>query len=100
MTAMVWAGLVLAALIFSAMVGIPMWMTFHRRETHPDYSQARAYFRSKAVRAAADAGAPVPAAATRAPMQPAINTVPGRRHSGTRQPVRTHTARETTRSLA
>ncbi|HWG63685.1 MAG TPA: hypothetical protein VG253_18500 [Streptosporangiaceae bacterium] len=98
MTAAVWANFPLAALIFAAWVGIPLWMTFKRRETHPDYSQARAHFRSKAIRSAADAGARVPAAAITAQLQPTVHTVPGRRHSGTRYPVRTHTAHSPTRT--
>jgi hypothetical protein len=69
---LVWLNVPLAILVFVAIVAIPMWMTFRRPEGHPDYSEARAHFRTKA------------AGATLRP------TVPGRRHSGAPAAVRSH----------
>jgi hypothetical protein len=37
-------------LAFSAIVGIPMWLTFQRPETYPDYAGARAHYLAKARR--------------------------------------------------
>jgi hypothetical protein len=42
--ALVLANFPLAILVILAIVGIPLWMTFKRPETAPDYAEARAYF--------------------------------------------------------
>jgi hypothetical protein len=51
--ALVLANFPLAILVILAIVGIPLWMTFKRPETAPDYSQARAHFAAKTRRARA-----------------------------------------------
>jgi hypothetical protein len=58
---LVLANFVLAVLVITAIVGIPLWMTFKRPETAPDYTAARAYFRARArgARTLAVAGGPV-----------------------------------------
>jgi len=48
--ALVLANFPLAILVMLAIVGIPLWMTFKRPETAPDYSEARAYLGAKASR--------------------------------------------------
>lgn len=50
MNALVLANFPLAILVILAVVGIPLWMTFKRPESAPDYAGARAYFRAKASR--------------------------------------------------
>ena len=66
MNTLVLANFPLAVLVILAIVGIPLWMTFKRPETAPDYSEARAYFGAKAsrVRALAAVGEPVRAGLT------------------------------------
>ena len=92
MTGLVWLNVPLIVLAFSAIVGIPMWLTFKRPETHPDYAEARAHYLAKARRAhVAAVAAEQPAdgglslarqhAVARAP-------VPGRQHSGHGRPAR------------
>jgi hypothetical protein len=46
--ALVLANFPLAILVILAIVGIPLWMTFKRPETAPDYAEARAHFGAKA----------------------------------------------------
>ena len=48
MSTLVLANFPIAFLIFAAIVGIPLWMTFKRPETAPDYAEARTYFGAKA----------------------------------------------------
>jgi len=62
MTPLVWANFPLALLFLLAWAGIPLWMTFRRPETPPDYSAAQAYLAAKA--ALATASEPEPALAT------------------------------------
>ena len=50
MNALVLANFPLAILVVLAIVGIPLWMTFKRPESAPDYAGARAYVRVKASR--------------------------------------------------
>ena len=47
MTGLVWLNVLLMVLVFLAIVGIPMWLTFNRPERQPDYTEARAHFRAK-----------------------------------------------------
>ena len=47
MTGMVWLNVPLVVLLFLAIVGISMWLTFNRPERHPDYAESRAHFRAK-----------------------------------------------------
>jgi hypothetical protein len=46
--ALVLANFPMAILVILAIVGIPLWMTFKRPETAPDYAEARTYFGAKA----------------------------------------------------
>ena len=48
MNALVLANFPLAILIMTAIVGIPLWMTFKRPEVAPDYTEAGAYLGAKA----------------------------------------------------
>ncbi|MCW2908260.1 MAG: hypothetical protein JWL68_3049 [Actinomycetia bacterium] len=41
MSALVLANFPIAALIFAAMVGIPLWLTFKRPDRAPRFAQAR-----------------------------------------------------------
>ncbi len=90
MSTLVLANFPIAFLIFAAIVGIPMWMTFKRPDKAPGYGQA-------AVRAEA-----TPAAATRATGRlstarqhaAARTPVPGRLHAAPARPLRSHTAQE------
>jgi hypothetical protein len=72
-------------LAFSAIVGIPMWLTFQRPETYPDYAGARAHYLAKARRAhvaAVAAGQPVDSGLSLARQHAAAQEpVPGRRHA-------------------
>ena len=49
MTGAVIANFPIIALIVLGIVGVPLWMTFKRPNKHPDYAEARAYFRAKAA---------------------------------------------------
>ena len=72
MNALVLANFPLAILVMLAIVGIPLWMTFKRPETAPDYSEARAYLGAKASRVLAAVGEPARAGLT-----------PARQHAAT-----------------
>ena len=98
MTGIVIANFPIIALIVAAMVGIPLWITFKRPHTQPDYSEARAHFRAKAAtqahtsdfvpstRVAAFDGLTV----ARQHLAPRT-LVPGRRHATAAPSVRPHT---------
>ena len=45
--------IILSALFFGAMVGIPLWMVIKRPDPQPDYSDAHAYLAATAARPAA-----------------------------------------------
>jgi hypothetical protein len=45
--ALILANFPLAVLFMLAIVGIPLWMTFKRPETTPDYAEAQAYYRAR-----------------------------------------------------
>ena len=47
MNALVLANFPMAILVILAIVGIPLWMTFKRPETAPDYAEARAHLGAK-----------------------------------------------------
>ncbi len=47
MTGAVIANFPIIALIVLGIVGVPLWMTFKHQDKHPDYTEARAYFRAK-----------------------------------------------------
>ncbi|HUY45086.1 MAG TPA: hypothetical protein VMV92_05100 [Streptosporangiaceae bacterium] len=94
MTGLAWLNVPLITVVFLAIVGIPLWLTFKRPESHPDYGEARAHFAAKARRAhiaAVAAERPVSDGLTTARQHAAAQVpVPGRRHSGSRQGTRTH----------
>ena len=48
MTPLVIANFPIAALFILAWVGIPLWMVLKRPDRQPDFSDARAYYRTKA----------------------------------------------------
>jgi hypothetical protein len=53
MSAVVWANILLTLPFLIAFIGLPLWLTFHRSETAPDHSEARAYLRTRSAFAAA-----------------------------------------------
>jgi hypothetical protein len=97
MNALVLANFPIALLIFAAVVGIPLWMTFKHPSTAPDYSEARAYYRAKAA-AATHTSDFVPTTRVAAVDGLAVarqhlalqSVVPGRHHAAKRA-LRTHT---------
>jgi hypothetical protein len=84
-TGLVWLTVPLMVLAFSAIAGIPMWLTFQRPETHSDYAEARAHYLAKARRAhiaAVAAGQPADSGLSLARQHAAAQEpVPGRRHA-------------------
>ena len=95
MTGLVWLNVPLVVLVFLAIVGIPMWLTFKRPERQPDYTEARAHFRAMERRGristeAARRSAPGLAAARQ--HATAAAAIPGRRHSGPARRRRVHDA--------
>ena len=101
MTGLVWLNVPLVVLVFLAIVGIPMWLTFNRPERQPGYAEARAHFRAKERRGristeAARRSAPGLAAARQ--HAAASAAIPGRRHSGPGQGHRVHDAERSARS--
>lgn len=102
MTSLVWLNVPLVVLVFLAIAGIPMWLTFKRPERQPDYAEARAHFRAKERRGqisteAARRSAPGLAAARQ--HATAAAAIPGRRHSGAGQGRRAHQAERSPRSV-
>jgi hypothetical protein len=91
-TGLVWLTVPLMVLAFSAIAGIPMWLTFRRPETHPDYAEARAHYLAKAQRAhvaAVSAGRPTGSGLSLARQHAAAGEpVPGRRHAVRGRPAR------------
>ena len=67
MNALVLANFPMAILVILAIVGIPLWMTFKRPETAPDYAEARAHFGAQAGLRAVPAYATDRSHADRAP---------------------------------
>ena len=89
MSTLVLANFPIAFLIFAAIVGIPLWMTFKRPDQAPRYGQA---VRVEATPASASRttgrlSAARQHAAARTP-------VPGRRHAAPSRPLRSHPAQE------
>jgi len=82
-TALVLANFPLAFLIFAAMVGIPLWLTFKRPDRAPQYSAATSG--TKTVPVYRTAG---PAVARQ--HVAAHTAVPGRVHATARRTVRSH----------
>ena len=101
MTGLVWLNVPLVVLVFLAIVGIPMWLTFTRPEREPDYTEARAHFRAKERRGRISTEAvrrSAPGLAATRQHATAAAAVPGRRHSGSGQGRRDHGARRSARS--
>ena len=83
MTALVLANFPIAALIFAAMVGIPLWLTFKRPDNAPQFSAATSSAKSvPAYRAASPATARQHVAAH--------TPVPGRVHATAQRTARRH----------
>jgi hypothetical protein len=82
MSALVLANFPIAALIFAAVAGLPLWLVFKRPDRAPRYSPV----------------APAPAAAsgvTQARQHAAARAaVPGRRHAAAARVARTHDTRQ------
>ena len=83
MNALVLANFPIAFLIFAAMVGIPLWLTFKR----PDKAQAASHATAGAQTVPADRTAG-PAAARK--HVAAHTPVPGREHASAQRTVRSH----------
>ncbi len=93
MTPLVLASLALAALLFGAWYGIPMWMTFKRPERGPDFSEARAYLQAKAALAEGESvliRPTAPMTASRRHVTATRGIVPGRQHAGAGLAKRSH----------
>jgi hypothetical protein len=98
-TGLVWLNVPLVVLVFLAIVGIPLWLTFKRAEHHPGYPGARAHFQARERRGrismeSARRSAPGLAAARQHATAGAA--IPGRRHSGSG--LSHHRAHQTQRS--
>ncbi len=91
MSTLVLANFPLAFLIFAAIVGIPLWMTFKRPDKAPEYGQAAAV-RVEATPAAA--GRTTGRLSTARQHAAARTPVPGRQHAAPSRPLRSHTAQE------
>ena len=97
MNALVLANFPIAALIFAAIVGIPLWLTFKRPDRAPRYTGARAYSGATAVPVRA-AAVPAEAALARPASAPRVSparqhmaprtAVPGRRHAAAARTAR------------
>ena len=55
MSAIVWANILLTLPFLIAFIGLPLWLTFHRPETAPDHTEARAYLNTRTTVAATPA---------------------------------------------
>ncbi|HEY9243238.1 MAG TPA: hypothetical protein VIP48_14725 [Streptosporangiaceae bacterium] len=83
MSALVLANFPIAALIFAAMVGIPLWLTFKRPDRAPRFSAATSGAKTGAAYRAADI--------TTARKHVAAHTpVPGRVHATAQRTARRH----------
>jgi hypothetical protein len=87
---LVLANFPIAFLIFAAIVGIPLWMTFKRPDKAPEYGQAA--IRVEAM--PASAGRTTGRLSTARQHAAARTPVPGRLHAAASRPVRSHTAQE------
>lgn len=83
MNALVLANFPIAALIFAAMVGIPLWLTFKRPDKAPQYSAATSSTQTVPAYRPAD-----PAAARK--HVAAHTPVPGRVHAAAQRTARRH----------
>ena len=89
MSTLVLANFPIAFLIFAAIVGIPLWMTFKRPDKAPQYGQGAVRVEATPASASRTAGLSTARqhAAARTP-------VPGRRHAAPSRPLRSHAAQE------
>ena len=102
MTGLVWLNVPLVVLVFLAIVGIPMWLTFKRPGRQPGYTGARAHFRAGERRGRISTGAArrsAPGLAAARLHATAAGAVPGRSHSGPGQGRRAHDAERSARSV-
>jgi hypothetical protein len=94
MNALVLANFPIAALIFAAIVGIPLWLTFKRPDRAPRSSQAASA--GPATAAAATVASARPATAPRVSLArqhaAARTAVPGRQHAAMARAGRGHAA--------
>ena len=90
MSTLVLANFPIAFLIFAAIVGIPLWMTFKRPDKAPEYGQAA--IRVEAT--PASAGRTTGRLSTARQHAAARTPVPGRQHAAPSRPLRSHTAQE------
>ena len=89
MNALVLANFPVAVLIFAAIVGIPLWLTFKRPDRAPQVSAPSQY----AARQASATPRVPPAGLSLARQHAAARTaVPGRQHTAAARPARVHTA--------
>jgi hypothetical protein len=92
MSALVLANFPIAFLIFAAIVGIPLWLTFKRPDRAPRYSEARANGATTVPAVAASTRPAVTARVSLARQHAAARTaVPGRQHAAA---ARDHAARD------
>jgi len=61
MSAIVWVNILLTLPFLIAFIGLPLWLTFHRPETAPDHTEARAYLNTRSAFASGHQPAPDPA---------------------------------------
>jgi hypothetical protein len=100
-TGLVWLNVPLVVLVFLAIVGIPMWLTFKRPGRQPDYTETRAHFRARERRGRLSAEAAwrsAPGLAAARQHATASAAIPGRRHSGPGRGRRVHDAERSARS--
>jgi hypothetical protein len=63
MSALIWVNVLLGVPFLLVWMGIPLWMTFKRPDTPPDFSAAQAYLNAKAALVTAAEPEPMLAAA-------------------------------------
>ncbi len=85
MTTLVLANFPLAFLIFTAVVGIPLWLTFKRPDKAPGYTRSHAA-QTAPMAATGTAGG----LTTAREHADARTAVPGRRHAVPARPARSH----------
>jgi hypothetical protein len=89
MNALVLANFPIAALIFAAIVGIPLWLTFKRPDRAPRYSQAATATPATAASARPAASPQLSLARQHAAARAAV---PGRQHAAKTRAPRGHAA--------
>src|SRR5579862_4551374 len=89
MNALVLANFPIAALIFAAMVGIPLWLTFNRPDRAPRYRQAASMAPAGVASARPVAGPQLSLARQHAAARTAV---PGRQHAAMTRAARRHAA--------